>query len=248
MNLLAIVTEVRRWALLALLIVLAVAIAVAASSWRRAGDAERSLRAEKARVELRAQGDVPVEPVPDARPALAAAMQQNEAFAAQVQKLQRDLAHARPQLVVHAETEPAVVTAPARPAEPAGTPTPDCVLAQGDRLKLKLELALLRGVDGVAGVAGAMEAWAFRDMAEPALLVRQPFAGKLTSAEELAPPAPRRPPRFSLGALAWIDPRHPDTIPATYALEGGIRIAWGLWANLELRFDGQAAAGLRWDW
>lgn len=238
-------------AVIATLVAIAVigALAGAAAYYRdRANGAEAAARAAKAREDLRAKGDVPVEPVPDARPALAAAMQQNEAFAAQVTKLKRDLAGAKAQLVVHAETESTEVLAPPRPPEPEGTPEPPCILAKGDRLRLKLDMALLRGDDGVAGVAGVMEAWAYRDMAEPALLVRQPFAGKLTSAVELAPPAPPRRARLSLGAKAWLDPRRLDAIPATYGIEGGLRLAWGLWAAAEVRLDGQAAAGLRWEW
>ncbi len=263
MNLLAIFTEARRWVLLALILVAAGAVAFAAHSWRRAGDAERELRATKARAELRAKGDVPVEPVPDARPALAAAMQQNEALAGQVAKLQKDLRGAKPALVIHAETDAARVgnALPSGSGGPTANPdesrgpegsqsaespsaaTP-CLLASGDRLKLKLDMAELRGDDGVAGVAGAIEAWALRDMAEPVLLTRQPFAAKLTSVVELAPPASApKLPRFALGARAWWPAS--GSAPSSAEVNAGLRLLSGWWVDAALRSDGSKAAGVR---
>ncbi len=246
MNLLAIVTEVRRWAVLALLVALAAAIALAGFSWRRAGDAESALRAANKRAELRAKGDVPVEPVPDARPALEAAMQRNEVFAAQVEKLEKDLAHAKAQLVLHAETAPSKIEAPPRPEPPAGAPHPPCYLAEGDQITLKLELAVLRGDDDVEAAAGTMEAWAMRvGEAEPVLLARRPFSGPLTTVQERARPPLPVAPRWAVGVRAWLDPRKLATTPATYGIDGGLRLFWRAWATAEVRLDGQAAAGLR---
>lgn len=230
MNLLAILDSIRRWVWLALLAVVIVLGASTFHSCRRAGDAESALRAAKARADLRARGDIPVEPVEDVNPALNDALTDNAVLRGQVEKLRKDLAGAKGQLLVQARTKPTPITAAPRPPPSPGTAAPPCYLALGDALQLRLQMAILRGKDQVAGVAGVMEAWAQRaGEPEPVLLLREPFEEKLTTAIEQAQP-PERNPGWAFGPAAGINVRGWQ---AGLALAPPpLRLFWGLEGEL----------------